>query len=223
MLVLLVLLTAFGFKFRSKIRHFYHKTANPDHKTGAFKERAAILEEFNEISEWMKYQSNSDHVDVGNFDASTVSFDGMKHKFIATNSPEAASLDNFWQMVIEKDVKIIVMLNSLHEYDRFSEYDAGHFFDMTKREKRQKYLPVYNESFDLDEESRLSCTSLPEGSTIRESVNKGQYHYWPREENEVRELKNGISLKLLNTQKRGSINLRFVVASFKNDTLTHTL
>ena len=163
-----------------------------------------------------EYRRDNDLVDAGNFDASTVSFEGMKHNFIATNTPEPDSLDNFWQMVIEKDVRIIVMLNSLHEYDRLSEFDAGHFLNQrTKREKRQKYLPKCNESFDLDEESRISYTPLSEGSIIRESVHKGQYNYWPCEENEMRELKNGISLKLLNTQQRGSINIRFVVASVK--------
>ena len=198
-----------GFQFRSKIRKFCHKTFKKRDKTGVLKERADILKEYNEIiCEMKEYQSNNE----SSIDASTVSFDGLQQNFIATTAPRVDSFVDFWQMVIDGDVKIIVMLNSLHEYDRFSEFDEGHFYNHMTKRLRQKFLPVCNESFDFDgEEGRISYTLQREGSIIRMSVHKDKESYWPCGANKVLELKNGISLKLLNTQQRGSINIRFVL------------
>ena len=174
------------------------------------KEKADILKEYNEIIYEMEdYQSNSE----SSINASTVSFEGLQQNFIATTAPRVDSFVEFWQMVIDRDVKIIVMLNSLHEYDRFSEFDEGHIYNQMTKRLRKKCLPVCNESFEFDgEESRISCTLQREGSIIRMSDHKDKESYWPCGTNKVRELKNGISLKLLNTQQRGSVNIRFVLS-----------
>ena len=207
------LLDVFGFRFRSKITKFCHRAFQKRDKTGVLKEKADILKEYNkiicEMKEYQSVQSNSESGII----AATVSFAGLQQHFIATTAPRVDSFVEFWQTVIDRDVKIIVMLNSLHEYDRFSEFDEGHIYNNMTKRLRRKPLPVCNESFEFDgEESRISCTLQREGSIIRMSVHKDKESYWPCGSKKVRELKNGISLKLLNTQQRGSVNIRFVLS-----------
>lgn len=204
--------SCFGFPFRSK--KFCHRVfeKRKRDKTRVLKNKTDILKEYNEIFCKMKeYQSNREF----SINASTVSFEGLQQNFIATTAPKVDSFVDFWQMVIERDVKIIVMLNSLHDYDRFSEFDEGHFYNNMTKRLRQKFLPVCDESFEFDgEESRISCTSQRGGSIIRMSnhEDKDKESYWPCGANKVRELKNGIRLILLSTQQRGSIIIRFVVS-----------
>ena len=47
--------------------------------------------------------------------ASSIKFDGIKQEFIASIAPKPASFENFWQMIIEKEVSVIVMLTDLQE------------------------------------------------------------------------------------------------------------
>ena len=47
--------------------------------------------------------------------ASPIKFDDIKQEFIASIAPKPASFENFWQMVIEKRVSVIVMLTDLQE------------------------------------------------------------------------------------------------------------
>ena len=77
------------------------------------------------------------------------------------------SFDNFWQMVIERDVKIIVMLNC---FDGGQEYDT--------------YVKDHGYTQSGDHQHK---------------------RYWADKENEVQELENGISLKLLNNSQQRSI------------------
>ena len=46
---------------------------------------------------------------------SQISFPGLMHSFIATKVPTDDSMDNFWKMVEEKEVKTIVMLTHLEK------------------------------------------------------------------------------------------------------------
>ena len=113
-------------------------------------------------------------------------------------------------MVIERDVRTIVMLNSLYEYDRLSEYDESHFYNHMTKRHRQNYLPLRNDSFDwYREECDIRHSSRLEGSIIRNSASDDEGIYWPCGENYVKKLKNGISLRLLNSRQQGSINIRF--------------
>lgn len=113
-------------------------------------------------------------------------------------------------MVIERDVRTIVMLNSLYEYDRLSEYDESHFYNHMTKRHRQNYLPLRNDSFDwYGEECDIRHSSRLEGSIIRHSASDDEGIYWPCGENYVKKLKNGISLRLLNSRQQGSINIRF--------------
>ena len=124
---------------------------------------------------WLRFFSNK-HISIlfpkgqpktSYINASQISFSELKQSFIATQTPKENSLSNFWQMVIEKDVKIIVMLSNL---DEGQEYDS-YVKDLE-----------YNQSGDHQHK-----------------------RYWPDKENEVQELENGISLKLLNNSQQKSI------------------
>ena len=39
----------------------------------------------------------------------------MKQSYIATQAPRQDSFENFWRLVLEKEVKVIVMLTALEE------------------------------------------------------------------------------------------------------------
>ena len=47
--------------------------------------------------------------------ASMITFNGLKQQFVATMAPKPNTVQNFWQMIIEKKVRMIVMLTSLEE------------------------------------------------------------------------------------------------------------
>ena len=47
--------------------------------------------------------------------ASEVHFKGVKQTYIATQAPRQDSFENFWRLVLEKGVKVIVMLTALEE------------------------------------------------------------------------------------------------------------
>ena len=47
--------------------------------------------------------------------ASAIKFDDIKQEFIASIAPKPVSFENFWQMIIEKRVSVIVMLTDLEE------------------------------------------------------------------------------------------------------------
>ena len=47
--------------------------------------------------------------------ASPISFENIKQDFIASIAPRPVSFENFWQMIIEKRVSVIVMLTDLQE------------------------------------------------------------------------------------------------------------
>ena len=42
----------------------------------------------------------------------------IKQEFIASIAPKPASFENFWQMIIERRVSVIVMLTDLQEGER---------------------------------------------------------------------------------------------------------
>ena len=44
-----------------------------------------------------------------------ITFNGLKQQFVATMAPKPNTVQNFWQMIIEKKVRMIVMLTSLEE------------------------------------------------------------------------------------------------------------
>ena len=50
--------------------------------------------------------------------ASLIKFDGIQQEFIASIAPKPNSFENFWQMIIEKKVSLIVMLTDLQENGR---------------------------------------------------------------------------------------------------------
>ena len=52
---------------------------------------------------------------VNYVNASPIKFDDIKQKFIASIAPKPVSFENFWQMIIEKKVSVIVMLTDLQE------------------------------------------------------------------------------------------------------------
>ena len=56
---------------------------------------------------------------VSYINASPVVFPGLKQSFIATQAPKTNSFENFWQMIIEKKVKIVVNLTSLEEDNQY--------------------------------------------------------------------------------------------------------
>ena len=47
--------------------------------------------------------------------ASQINFAGIKQEFIASIAPKPNSFENFWEMIIEKRVSMIVMLTDLQE------------------------------------------------------------------------------------------------------------
>ena len=47
--------------------------------------------------------------------ASPIRFEKIKQEFIASIAPKPASFENFWQMIIERKVSVIVMLTDLQE------------------------------------------------------------------------------------------------------------
>ena len=47
--------------------------------------------------------------------ASMVHFKGMKQNYIATQAPRPNSFENFWRLVLERGVKVVVMLTALEE------------------------------------------------------------------------------------------------------------
>ena len=52
---------------------------------------------------------------VNYVNASPIKFDDIKQEFIASIAPKPVSFENFWQMIIEKRVSVIVMLTDLQE------------------------------------------------------------------------------------------------------------
>ena len=52
---------------------------------------------------------------VNYINASLIKFADMKQEFIASIAPKPNSFENFWQMIIEKEVSVIVMLTDLQE------------------------------------------------------------------------------------------------------------
>jgi len=50
--------------------------------------------------------------------ASPITFPGLKQQFIALSAPEPGSFSSFWQMVLDQEVSIIVMLTDLKENDK---------------------------------------------------------------------------------------------------------
>ena len=62
---------------------------------------------------------------VSYINASPIGFAGLRQRFIATQAPMTNSFVNFWQMVIEKKVKIVVNLTSVekdHQYGAEDKY-----------------------------------------------------------------------------------------------------
>ena len=114
-------------------------------------------------------------------------------------------------MVTENNVHSIVMLNSLHEYDRLSEYDGGHPYNRMTVRHQQQNLPVCHESIELDEIDDIDdieiSRSTQRASTIRQSMHDGKY--WPDGQDEVMELTDGISVKLIKSEQHQSIYKRF--------------
>ena len=47
-----------------------------------------------------------------------ITFNGFKQQFVATMAPKPNTVQNFWQMIIEKKVSLIVMLTDLEEGGR---------------------------------------------------------------------------------------------------------
>ena len=52
---------------------------------------------------------------VNYINASPIRFEDIKQEFIASIAPKPISFQNFWQMIIEKKVSVIVMLTDLQE------------------------------------------------------------------------------------------------------------
>ena len=50
--------------------------------------------------------------------ASPIKFADIKQEFIASIAPKPVSFENFWQMIIEKRVSLVVMLTDLQEGGR---------------------------------------------------------------------------------------------------------
>ena len=51
--------------------------------------------------------------------ASMITFTNYKQKFIATQAPKVnVSLQNFWEMILENKVKVVVMITALQEKNR---------------------------------------------------------------------------------------------------------
>ena len=55
---------------------------------------------------------------VNYVNASLIKFADIEQDFIASNAPKPVSFENFWQMIIEKRVSVIVMLTDLQEGGR---------------------------------------------------------------------------------------------------------
>ena len=124
---------------------------------------------------WLRFFSNK-HISIlfpkgqpktSYINASPISFPGLKQSFIATQTPMENSFDNFWQMVIERDVKIIIMLNCFDDGQEYDTYAKDHGYTQSGDHQHKRY--------------------------------------WEDKENEVQELENGISLKLLNNSQQRSI------------------
>ena len=52
---------------------------------------------------------------VNYINASPIIFEDLKQEFIASIAPKPVSFENFWQMIIERRVSVIVMLTDLQE------------------------------------------------------------------------------------------------------------
>ena len=52
---------------------------------------------------------------VNYINASPIRFEDIKEEFIASIAPKPVSFENFWQMIIERRVSVIVMLTDLQE------------------------------------------------------------------------------------------------------------
>ena len=83
---------------------------------------------------------------VSYINASPIVFPGLTQSFIATQAPKPNSFSNFWQMIVEKKVKIIVNLSSLDEKDQ--QYSA-----------EEKYFPDRNIPIEFDNEIKLELKS----------------------------------------------------------------
>ena len=53
--------------------------------------------------------------DTNYVNASRIKFDGLQQTFIACQAPKSGSFSHFWQMVIEEEVEVIVMVTQLVE------------------------------------------------------------------------------------------------------------
>ena len=79
---------------------------------------------------------------VSYINASPIFFPGQTQSFIATQAPKPNSFVNFWQMIVEKKVKIVVNLSSLDEKDQ--QYSA-----------EESYFPVQNNPIEFANEVKL--------------------------------------------------------------------
>ena len=53
--------------------------------------------------------------DTNYVNASRIQFDGLEQTFIACQAPKPGSFSHFWQMVLEEEVEVIVMVTQLVE------------------------------------------------------------------------------------------------------------
>ena len=56
--------------------------------------------------------------DTNYVNASRIKFDGLEQTFIACQAPKPGSFSHFWQMVMEEEVEVIVMVTQLVEGTR---------------------------------------------------------------------------------------------------------
>ena len=50
--------------------------------------------------------------------ASPIKFQDMRQQFIAAQAPKPNSFENFWQMILDREVRVIIMLTDLREGGR---------------------------------------------------------------------------------------------------------
>ena len=82
-----------------------------------------------------------------------ITFNGLKQQFVATMAPKPNTVQNFWQMIIEKKVRMIVMLTSLEEG--------------TKKKADQYWPDKDNRRMDLKEGARAE---------LQDTSFQGNYH-----------------------------------------------
>ena len=69
----------------------------------------------NTITHLSQFSSYVGKPPVKYVNASPIKFDDIKQDFIASIAPKPLSFENFWQMIIDKRVSVIVMLTDLEE------------------------------------------------------------------------------------------------------------